>query len=116
MRLNCSTQYAPNNGMTEASFARRRQWDADIASFVGTRPERGSKPLIWLGDLNVAAAWNDVGPDPDWFRDQNGQTALHADDKGQPGFTANEQSRFAALIDAGGLIDAYRLLYPTRTT
>ena len=71
------------------------------------------QPLIWLGDLNVAAAWNDVGPDPDWFRNQNGQTALHADDKGQPGFTANEQSRFAALLDTGGLIDAYRLLHPT---
>ena len=98
--------------MTEASFERRRQWDADIASFLRTRPHRGSKPLIWLGDLNVAAAWDDVGPSPDWFRNKNGQEAAQADDRGQPGFTANEQTRFKELCDAGRLIDAYRLLQP----
>ena len=106
--------YSPNNGTSETSFERRRKWDEQCAALLHGRAQSSTtKPLIWLGDLNVAAAWNDVGPDPDWFRNQNGQTALHADDKGQPGFTANEQSRFAALLDTGGLIDAYRLLHPT---
>ena len=66
-----------------------------------------------MGDLNVAAEWHDVGPSPEWFRTQNGKDAAHADDRGQPGFTANEQRRFAALKESSGLRDAYRALHPT---
>ena len=51
------------------------------------------RPLVWLGDLNVAAAWGDVGPDPSWFREKNGQEAADANDRGQTGFTHNEQVR-----------------------
>ena len=55
---------SPNNGVTETSFARRRSWDAQIDAFLKARPARGSTPLIWLGDLNVACAWDDVGCAP----------------------------------------------------
>ena len=103
--------YAPNNGTTEASFARRREWDAAIAAYLSARPKE--VPLIWMGDLNVAAAWDDVGPSPDWFRYKNGQEATSEEDKGQPGFTANEQLRFRHVCEGGGLVDAYRLLHPT---
>ena len=105
--------YAPNNGVTETSFAKRRAWDSECDALLRAHRAAAAKPLVWLGDLNVAAGWHDVGPDPDWFRNANGQTALHADDKGQPGFTANEQTRFAALLDVGGLTDVYRHLHPT---
>ena len=124
--------YSPNNGTHEASFAKRRQWDAaceallrerassgeqtgtsESSSAGASHSQRPSKPLIWLGDLNVAAGWEDVGPSPDWFRHQNGQSALHEGDKGQPGFTANEQERFAGLCGTGDLVDAYRHLHPS---
>ena len=134
--------YSPNNGTTEVSFERRRAWDRQVEAFLrarrcapsdltsadsapaataptataptATAPTASEcRPLIWLGDLNVAHDWSDVGPDPRWFREQNGQVALDAADRGQPGFTENEQSRFTNLLEVGGLVDAYRHLHPT---
>ena len=43
--------YAPNNGSTEESFARRRQWDAAVGAFL--HGADASRPVMWLGDLNV---------------------------------------------------------------
>lgn len=107
--------YVPNNGSKLEAFARRRQWDADVAKFLAGRP--GGRPVVVLGDLNVAAGWEDVGPSPEWFRDSNGLDpngeGWEAGDKGQPGFTQNEQRRFAALLAEAGLFDAYRHLHPT---
>jgi len=102
--------YAPNNGYTEEGFARRRDWDESVGRFFASRPAPSG--MVWMGDLNVAAEWHDVGPSPEWFREQNGKDAAHAEDRGQPGFTANEQARFAELTKAAGLRDAYRLLHP----
>ncbi|KAL1522809.1 hypothetical protein AB1Y20_017779 [Prymnesium parvum] len=101
--------YSPNNGTAEESFARRRAWDAACLAML--QAPRHS-PLVWVGDLNVAAEWTDVGPDPHWFRFKNGQEAASVDDRGQPGFTPNEQRRFAMLLHEGGLVDAYRSLHP----
>ena len=114
--------YVPNNGSTEESFKRRRDWDARVRAFlIGRRANAAAAaavpggpvaiPLIWGGDLNVAAGWDDVGPDPDWFRHKNGQHA-DPDNSGQPGFTPNEQTRFAELLRAGNLLDAHRLTHP----
>jgi exonuclease III len=135
--------YVPNNGVTEISFARRREWDADVETFLRARQQRIStsmassssnssstpsttataaataaaatttiKPLVWLGDMNVASTWEDVGPSPDWFRNKNGQDAIHINDRGQPGFTINEQKRFNNLLSVGNLVDAYRMIHP----
>ena len=101
--------YVPNNGSNEASFERRRQWEVELDSLLLAPRER---PLVWIGDLNVAAGWHDVGPDPSWFRNQNGTDAAHPDDRGQPGFTANEQARFARTLERARMIDAYRCLWP----
>lgn len=101
--------YVPNNGTSEASFARRRQWEAEVDRLLAAPRDQ---PLVWLGDLNVAAGWHDVGPSPEWFRTQNGKDASDEDDRGQPGFTANEQSRFERTLESAGLVDAYRLLFP----
>jgi len=103
----------PNNGTSEASFARRRKWEVDVDTLLTAPRPDARPPLIWLGDLNVAAAWDDVGPNPDWFRNQNGRDAADPDDRGQPGFTANEQVRFARTLEQAGMVDAYRLLHPT---
>ncbi len=103
--------YSPNNGTHEASFERRRQWDAQTEA-LASAPTPSGKPLVWLGDLNVAAAWEDVGPEPRWFREENGKEAEHEGDRGQPGFTRNEQERFARLLEASGLVDAYRHHHP----
>ena len=102
--------YTPNNGTTEESFAKRRAWDAACLRFLRSRNQ--ARPLVWLGDLNVAAFSEDVGPDPEWFREKNGQAAEHRDDRGQPGFTINEQRRFKELMEAGSLVDGYRVRFP----
>lgn len=105
--------YSPNNGTTEESFARRRQWDAAVEDYLVRRASSGSaKPAIWMGDLNVAPTWECVGPDASWFRDKNGQEARDPDDRGQPGFTLNEQRRFQAILERAGLVDAYRIVHP----
>ncbi|KAF4666029.1 hypothetical protein FOL47_004299 [Perkinsus chesapeaki] len=103
--------YVPNNGWTDESFAKRRRFDFEVKSFLKEAKEK-EKRAIWLGDLNVAAKWDDVGPDPAWFRQQKQSHGLAADDVGQPGFTKAEQDRFSDLLDAGGLIDAYRQCHP----
>jgi len=105
--------YVPNQGSSEDSFARRRGWDAKMRSLLASRAAGTPRPLVWGGDLNVAAGWEDVGPDPEWFRSKNGQAARCAEERGQPGFTQAEQARFADLMHAGELLDAHRLLHPT---
>jgi exonuclease III len=91
----------PNNQTKEEGQERRRAWDAQMSRFVQRQRD---KPLVWLGDLNVAAEWADVGPDPTWFREKNGQEAASSADRGQPGFTANEQLRFGEIRAAGKLV------------
>ncbi|KAF4708592.1 hypothetical protein FOZ62_032376, partial [Perkinsus olseni] len=103
--------YVPNNGWTEDSFAKRRRFDHEVKGFLETAKCQGRR-TIWLGDLNVAANWNDVGPDPAWFRRQKQSPGLCEDDIGQPGFTKAEQDRFAELLKTGDLVDAYRHCHP----
>ncbi|GJP46694.1 hypothetical protein CLOM_g5948 [Closterium sp. NIES-68] len=49
--------YVPNNGFAKnsPSFPRRREWDDRIRRFLTSDAAR-SKPLIWLGDLNVSVS------------------------------------------------------------
>ena len=68
---------------------------------LASRAAGAPRPLVWGGDLNVAAGWEDVGPEPEWFRSKNGQGAQRAEERGQPGFTQAEQERFAELLQAG---------------
>lgn len=51
--------YSPNNGSSETSFHRRRLWDKDTHLFVERSAKRG-RPLVWVGDLNVAHTPADV--------------------------------------------------------
>lgn len=106
--------YVPNSGWDEKSFTRRRNWDNGMMKFL----ERQDRPLIWVGDLNVAKDWDDVGPNPQWFRDQrnakpNAEKIEDPDYFGQPGFQPHEQKRFNALLDKASLVDTYRHFHPT---
>ena len=88
-----------------------------------TRPRAADgcslKPLIWTGDLNACHREVDVSH-PAFFANQKAEgksgkapVALPADpdDRGQPGFTANERRRFDNLVKDAGLVDAYRFLH-----
>ena len=125
--------YVPNCG-GKGGFDRRRAWDDDMKLFVSA-PR--AKPLVLCGDLNVAPEFHDVSH-PKWFRcflttadrppsgpqstffhfnslcrENNCLEAPDPGDRGQPGFTPNEQARFADITAAGGLVDAFRLLHPS---
>ncbi len=52
-------------------------------------------------------------PPPTFRRENNCLDAADPGDRGQPGFTCNEQCRFADIAASGGLTDAYRLLHPS---
>ena len=124
--LRVANFYVPNNGWNEASnFDSRRRWDAKVLDFVRNTYKEG-RQLIVVGDLNVAPQDDDV-THPEWFRDQTGFSASKprpqipngekiADaDKGQPGFTRNEQIRFFEMLREGHLIDTWRVLHPLGT-
>jgi len=105
--------YVPNNGWTEETFHRRRRWDAAMLDFV----QGLDKPLVWLGDLNVAHADVDVSH-PELFRSAVSEKDVPRpleEDRGQPGFTKAEQARFSALLRHGRLVDCYRRLHPPPT-
>ena len=113
--------YSPNNGVVEEYFQRRRDWDAKITAFVaGTHAaaaEGRGKPLIYVGDLNCAATDSDLSH-PAFFRqivmDRNANgPPLAAENRGQPGCTTGERLRFAAMLEAGALVDVYRQQTPT---
>lgn len=75
--------YSPNNGSSDTSFHRRRLWDKDTHLFVERATKRG-RPLVWVGDLNVAHTPADV-THPAFFSQQmrqpdsgnSGQAGIH---------------------------------------
>ena len=99
--------------------------EEDPPSVAGGRPARpraadgrSLKPLIWTGDLNACHREVDVSH-PAVFANQKAESKSGSksappadpDDRGQPGFTANERRRFDALVKDAGLVDAYRFLH-----
>ena len=73
--------YSPNNGSSETSFIRRRLWDKNINLFFSRAAKRG-RPMVWVGDLNVAHTPADV-THPAFFSSQMLQSS--AGDSGQAG-------------------------------
>ena len=130
--------YAPNNGKTEIKWTQRSAWDEELLNCFkvhgmmsqGKGSKGGSgddqegapfKPIVWVGDLNVAVMDDDVS-DTHFFRTAkslygNGpkQPPVPKDEKlrGYPGFTICEQTRFQNICKAGlGLVDTYRMFVP----
>mmetsp|Transcript_13109 Transcript_13109/g.36891 ORF Transcript_13109/g.36891 Transcript_13109/m.36891 type:complete len:347 (+) Transcript_13109:660-1700(+) len=104
--------YSPNNGWQEDSFRRRRQWDQQITEFLEQHAQ-GDKPLIYLGDLNVAPEDIDLSH-PEFFRGMKSEKPgmpLPEDpkDRGQPGCTDRERETFFEMLRRGKLVDAFRL-------
>jgi exonuclease III len=77
--------YSPNNGSSETSFLRRRMWDKDVLLFL-TRAEKRGRPIIWVGDLNVAHTPADV-THPSFFSAQ-----MHQPEKGDSGQAGEVQT------------------------
>jgi AP endonuclease-1 len=103
--------YVPNNGTTPQSFKRRREWNATALEFA-ERCRNKSKVVVWIGDLNTTHTFMDVTqPDRDFFFKQGSKTA-DPGDRGQPGYTPNEQLAFDRLLQTGQLVDAFRHMHP----
>ena len=103
--------YVPNNGTTPPSFKRRREWNATALEFAERRRNEG-KAVVWIGDLNTTHTSMDVTqPDRDFFFNQGSKDADRGD-RGQPGYTPNEQLAHSELLQKGQLVDAFRHMHP----
>eukprot|EP00956_Cyclotella_meneghiniana_P008456 scaffold11400_cov65-Cyclotella_meneghiniana.AAC.5 len=91
--------YVPNSGQKlERLSYRTTQWDKDFLNKM-QQLEKEGKPIIWLGDLNVAYDEKDT-----W-----NEGAKHL--AKSAGTTAEERASFAEQLSAG-YIDAFRHLHP----
>jgi exodeoxyribonuclease III len=92
--------YVPNSGQKlERLGYRTGSWDADFLAKMRRLGEEGGKPVIWLGDLNVAHGAKDT-----W-----NEGAKHL--AKSAGTTAEERASFEAQLGAG-FVDAFRHLHP----
>ena len=91
--------YVPNSGQKlERLSYRTTQWDKDFLNKM-QHLEKEGKPIIWLGDLNVAYDEKDT-----W-----NEGAKHL--AKSAGTTAEERASFAEQLSTG-YIDAFRHLHP----
>lgn len=93
------TVYTPNSQDELKRLAYRMEWeDAFLSYLKGLEQE---KPVIFCGDLNVAATEMDI---------KNAK----ANEK-NAGFTKEEREKFA-VIKEKGFVDSFRMLYPDTVT
>lgn len=94
--------YTMNSGQGLRRLDIRQTWDAAFRRFVREHITMGyedvGKPVIIVGDLNVAHTVNDV----------HDATKV----RGLPGFTDTERDSFNDLLETASLVDAYRLKFP----
>ncbi len=96
-----SNLYVPNSGQNlERLTYRTKSWDKDLLNHMKELEETRNKPVIWLGDLNVAHTWQDCWND--------GVKHLAK----QAGTTPEERESFQQMLDNGDFVDAFRFLYP----
>lgn len=92
--------YVPNSGQKlERLGYRTNSWDKDFLTKMQQLEKDGDKPIIWVGDLNVAFDEKDT-----W-----NEGAKHL--AKSAGTTAEERASFAEQLGAG-YIDAFRHLHP----
>jgi len=95
--------YVPNSGQKlERLDYRTKNWDKDFLNYMKEKEDTRDKPVIWLGDLNVAHTSKDVWNDG----------AKHL--AKQAGVTAEERESFQQMLDYsdGSFVDAFRYLHP----
>ncbi|KAL7477214.1 hypothetical protein ACHAW6_003030 [Cyclotella cf. meneghiniana] len=92
--------YVPNSGQNlERLSYRTEQWDKDFVAKMRLLEKDGGKPIIWLGDLNVAFDEKDT-----W-----NEGAKHLSKSA--GTTPEERASFAEQLSSG-FVDAFRYLHP----
>ncbi|KAL7531738.1 hypothetical protein ACHAXR_004205, partial [Thalassiosira sp. AJA248-18] len=92
--------YVPNSGQKLDRLGyRTQQWDTDFLAKMQQLETDGDKPIVWLGDLNVAHNEKDT-----W-----NEGAKHL--AKSAGTTAEERASFEQQLGAG-YIDAFRHLHP----
>jgi len=91
------TVYTPNSGSELKRLSYRMEWEKDFLKYVNALNEK--KPVIFCGDLNVAAEEIDL---------KNPKT-----NKKNAGFTDDERQKFRELKEAG-YIDTFRYFYPDK--
>jgi len=92
--------YVPNSGQKLDRLGyRTEQWDADLLERMQRLEKDGNKPVIWLGDLNVAHNEKDT-----W-----NEGAKHL--AKSAGTTPEERASFERQLGAG-YVDAFRRLHP----
>ncbi len=95
--------YVPNSGQKlERLSYRTEKWDKHLLAYMKQKEKTRKKPIVWLGDLNVAHKALDVWNDG----------AKHL--AKQAGTTAEERESFQQMLDSddGSFVDAFRYLYP----
>jgi exodeoxyribonuclease III len=92
--------YVPNSGQKlERLDYRTNHWDIDFLTKMQQLESDGNKPVIWLGDLNVAHTEKDT-----W-----NEGAKHL--AKSAGTTAEERASFDVQLGAG-FVDVFRRLHP----
>eukprot|EP00667_Euglena_gracilis_P011671 EG_transcript_11939 len=93
--------YVPNAGMElERLDYRVKTWDPAMQAHL--QHLQCTKPVVWTGDLNVSER------DYDRFFAGSYKAMSKA-----PGFTPEERASFRAMLQALGMTDSFRQLYPT---
>jgi len=90
--------YVPNSGdkLQRLSF-RVENWDKDMSAYIDHLQRK--KPVIWLGDLNVAHLDVDV-----WNPTTRGRS---------PCWTDEERSSFSTMLSKHNFIDSFRHYHPS---
>ena len=111
------TIYVPNNGKSPRSYARRLYFDARLREWLRDVALPADKPLLYLGDLNVAPTDLDLSHphfmkhgQPRFVAKGTAEVPPDPGNTGQPGCTPHERFRFNLMLAKGGLVDAYRAL------
>lgn len=92
--------YVPNSGAKLDRLAyRTERWDADFLNKMRRLETDGNRPVVWLGDLNVARDEKDT-----W-----NEGAKHL--AKSAGTTPEERASFDRQLEAG-YVDAFRHLHP----
>lgn len=89
--------YTMNSGDKLKRIDTRMSWDQAFRKVIH-QLRRSGKPVVIVGDLNVA------------FEDRDVWSAKKA--KGVPGFDDRERMSFGDMLETCGMTDAYRMIYP----
>jgi len=93
--VNC---YTPNSKHELLRLEYRMEWEDALADYLKTL--EASKPVVYVGDLNVAHNAIDL--------------ANPKSNTKNPGFTPQERGKMTALLERG-FVDTFRYFYPEQT-